>query len=134
MRRLLPLALLWLVWTNPPDPDFEYLRFFATQDGRPDTLWSERFYRHGVDEFGTPWVRSLPAARDSCQFSLPRGTWHIGCVAGDTTGFNESGPSNIVTGTIADWTVLFTFTRTPAAVSGSSVRPASRGAARRRAR
>lgn len=101
MRRLLPLLLtIWLTWTNPPDLDYEYVRFFATQDGRADTLWTAPYYRHGVNADGTTWERSRPGGRDSCNYTIPRGSWYVGCVAGDTTGRNESNPSNIVSFTI----------------------------------
>lgn len=105
MRRWLGLWLLgfWLVllWTNPPDADLWFLRFYAHRAGNPDTLRSDPYLLYGVDPDGTPWQRSVPGAGDECEFALPPGTWDIWVTAIDTTGVNESGPSNVVTRTIA---------------------------------
>ena len=101
-------AVTWrgkLTWTNPCDPDLLYRTFYAVQQGFRDTLKSAPFPLSGPDEEAlaartirraAAWIRSGPCLRDSCIFTLPRGTWEIWVTCTDTTGRNESAQSNHV--------------------------------------
>lgn len=91
--------MLGLSWTNPPDPDTAYIRFFAVRVGCPDTLRSDPYWLAGENEDGSPWRRSAPGMPDACWFALPPGDYAIGCTAFDFSG-NESGQSNIVNGSV----------------------------------
>lgn len=71
-----------------------FVRFHAWAAGT--RLQSSPYPFSGPDEWGGIWVRSGPGLPDSCNFSLPRGTWSICATATDTTGRNESWCSDTI--------------------------------------
>lgn len=88
---------LWLLWTNPCDPDLKIIRFYITAQDSLHAAWKIDVPIYTVMAVDTLW-RSHPCMPDSlvfasaCRSAATR--YAVACTAIDTTGRNESKPSN----------------------------------------